>query len=270
MSTFVILAICLTIAYLIYYAVMIGLDLTKQPGQKKSSTEVISVEGADAEETEEGARKVKVLDDGKIVNVADEEERKVEPETETPGDVYSNIPAAEASTVSAGEDSNIHQERNPDGNGENHVPDSGNNEGIAQEHEEPEKVDEAPAPEGEDMDENGLPEGSIPLDMDSGDDSALDDSQDDDGIATVSLDEEDGILPDNEGENGNADSESATEHEDVTLDGEESVKEILEDFSSSLEPITPHYFHSLTAEQLTEEVMKEDSYIVKTPIYDEF
>lgn len=257
MSTFVILAICLTVAYVIYYAIMIGLDLTKQPGQKKSSTEVINVAEEETDEGDEGARKVKMLDDGEIVNIPDNEQSGNSDQDPVTSEEAFNIPAAAAAVAMENEDAN---DENPD-------PQSDNEQNAQNQEEEGETTGE-PSPENEpaeagaeDTGSEEIPDDGEALDMGSEEDNAPENADED--IATVSLDEDDNDDGNSDDGSGVSEPGESSEAESETLDEEESVKDILEEFTASLEPVTPRYFKALTAEQLTEEILKEDSYIVK-------
>ena len=267
MSTFVILAICLTICYLIYYAVMIGLDLTKQPGGKKTSTEVINVDGAEPEE-EETAKKIVMRDDGEIVNVSgaseddgDLSEGLIPGTSEDDGFNYGetgeeNETAPAAATVIIGGDS----ESKDDEQNAQTSEEAGETGSDAKEPEnsEDESSESGAAANAEEFTGDDIPEGSDILPMGDDDENPeTPESANDDDMATVSLDEDDNLPAEPQDETGH-----------TTDSLEESVQDILDEFTESLEPIDVHYQKALTAEQMYEEIIDENSLIVKTPVYE--
>ena len=99
MNVFIILAIAITVVYMIYYPVMIYLDLTKRAGTKKSSVEEIGVEGAAEDNNDTFV--VRESEDGSFETVqlsssAEGEERDLENSSE--------LPESETAWINGGED----------------------------------------------------------------------------------------------------------------------------------------------------------------------
>ena len=95
MSPFMIFALVLTIAYAIYYAVVVAKDLQGKKGHANSAEEVFDLEGMEDEES------VEVSETGDSFHVGNPGEKRVEPSETT---VYDSVEESETPIRNAAEE----------------------------------------------------------------------------------------------------------------------------------------------------------------------
>lgn len=239
MTVFIILAIAITVVYMIYYPVMIYLDLTKRVGTKKSSVEEIGVDGAAEDNNDTFV--VRESEDGSFETVqlsssAEGEERDLENSSE--------LPESETPWINGGED----------------VPSETNVEDVAETGEnfyDSSDDDVYSGTEETSTEENNPDE----QEDENNDEVPVEETPDEYSPEGVS-DEEGVVIPPSDAEDEENEVPGADYPQSHTV--QDFVEELLEE----LEPACYIHFGEMSAEALEKEITSEDTEIETQVIYE--